>query len=171
MSEAKRNGIASAEDFRKAIQASRFEEPVRVILPKCGLAVKLRRPEPAWMLFQGRLPKWFAARMAEEGGIKPEMADGLGALADSIRTVLQEVFIEPRLAVNPSPSEISPAWLDSEDIIFIIRWAARGVEADRAGFVGFRGERGDPDARAGGGDASSSLDFADGIDGIEGLAV
>lgn len=176
------NNIASAEDFKKAAEASRFEEALRVILPKSGLAVKLRRPKPIWMLFHGRLPSSLAARVSESGGVKPETAHELADLARWMTTLLTEVFVEPRLgspAVPAVPShgpparaaEIDPAWLDQEDVNFVIRWAGGEVEPDGASLAPFRRERGTAPAGAGSGNLSRSPELVDGADGRDGAAV
>ncbi|HEV2178565.1 MAG TPA: hypothetical protein VGW33_15370 [Terriglobia bacterium] len=123
------NHIASAEDFR---EANGRGEPERVVLPKLGRAVLLRRPTPMWFLFHGQLPTSLAAR-AQNGGPGAgsafvQTAEDLRALADWMVPLLQEVFVQPRLSTNPGPGEISPELLDMEDANFVIRWAVGEIQ-------------------------------------------
>src|SRR5437868_2104915 len=48
-------------DFRAAAAASK-SPPERVVLPKLGKAVLMRRPAPMWFIFRGRLPQSLAIR-------------------------------------------------------------------------------------------------------------
>jgi len=124
-----KNHVASADDFRQAAGQGTVE---RVVLPKLGRAVLLRRPTPMWFLFHGQLPTSLAAR-AQNGGPGPgsafvQTAEDLRALADWMAPLLQAVFVEPRLSMNPGPGEISPELLDMEDANFVIRWAVGEVQ-------------------------------------------
>lgn len=143
----KPNGVASAEDFRLAAQAR--GEPARMVLPRSGLKVMLRRPSPLWFLFHGLLPASLAARL-EGGQPQIETADDLRALADWMVPLLREVFVEPRLALEPGPGEISPDLLELEDVSFVIRWAVGEVAAEAGDLAGFRDQR-EPAARGSGG--------------------
>ena len=150
------NGIATAAEFRTLAEAEPFEEPQRVVLPKSGLAVMLRRPKPvAFTLLFGKLPKTLAARLTETPGSPAgtgeapalEAAEVI-SLAKIWTELFQRMFVEPRLSINPGPEEIHPNWIPAEDQEFLLSWSLGAVE----GLVPFRPERGLPPAGADGGD-------------------
>ena len=151
------NGVAKPEDFRKAAEASAFEEPQRVVLPKCGFPVMLRRPRPiAFTLLGGSLPQSLATRESGAGSRESDAGatdngqrttDGLSA--DDLRKISQfwtklfkAIFVQPGLSLTPGPEEIHPAWLPVEDQIFVIRWAVGEVASDGSDLAAFR--RGQP---------------------------
>ena len=129
--------LATADDFQRSAE-SRLASPEMVYLPKLGKAVLLRKPLPLWFVFRGRLPQSLAVRAVPGSGAGLDLPGGnptedLIALADWIQTLLREVFLEPRVAsdgTRPGEGEISPDWLDLEDVNFIIRWAYGEVAAD-----------------------------------------
>ncbi len=157
------NGIASAADFRTAAAASK-SPPERVVLPKLGKAVLMRRPAPMWFIFRGRLPQSLAIRAFPQAlgpGGAGAGSDSAGAsaleelalLADWIIALLEEVLVEPRVSRDPGPDEITPEMLDAEDVNFIIRWAYGEVGSEaRDDLAPFRPERPVAAARAGGPD-------------------
>jgi len=157
------NGIASAADFRAAAAASK-SPPERVVLPKLGKAVLMRRPAPMWFIFRGRLPQSLAIRAFPQAlgpGGAGAGSDSAGAsaleelalLADWIIALLEEVLVEPRVSRDPGPDEITPEMLDAEDVNFIIRWAYGEVGSEaRDDLAPFRPERPVAAARAGGPD-------------------
>ena len=156
--EESKNGLATVEDFRRAAQA-REAHAERVVLPKLGKAVLLRRPTPVWFVFRGRLPQSLAARVlglgSNFGGERTASAAELAELADWIITLLQETLVEPRISLHPGPGEIPPELLDIEDVNFILRWAygELGTEAEgsAASLESFRAEREPAGAGAGSG--------------------
>ena len=160
------NGIASAADFRTAAAASK-SPPERVVLPKLGKAVLMRRPAPMWFIFRGRLPQSLAIRAFPQAlgpGGAGAGSDSAGAsaleelalLADWIIALLEEVLVEPRVSRDPGPDEITPEMLDAEDVNFIIRWAYGEVGSEaRDDLAPFRPER--PVAAAGAGGADVVL--------------
>lgn len=151
MSEEKKNGVASAEEFQLAAQER--GEPERIVLPRSGLKVMLRRPSPMWFLFHGLLPASLAARV-EGGQTHIENTEDIRALADWMVPLLREVFVQPRLQLEPGPGEISPDLLDLEDASFVIRWAV-GEVADTSGdLASFRDEHGPSAGGTGGGDVA-----------------
>jgi hypothetical protein len=133
-----KNGLASAEDFQSAAQARGDVE--RIVLPKSGLNVMLRRPSPMWFLFHGLLPASLAARIAG-GEARIENVEDLRTLADWMVPLLSEVFVQPRLALDPGPGEISPDLLDLEDASFVIRWSVGEVASESGDLGPFRSER------------------------------
>jgi len=138
MAEEKKNGLATPEDFERAAEA-RESQPERVVLPKLGKAVLLRRPSPVWFVFRGRLPQSLAARIADQGAIsgaeRVATAQDMAELADWIIAILQETLLEPRISLNPGPGEIPPELLDIEDVNFILRWAYGELRTEGEGGV------------------------------------
>jgi hypothetical protein len=139
------NHIARAEDIRKAAQARRAEvqAPERVVLPESGYAVVLRRPTPMWFLFHGYLPMSLAARQQAGAGDTEvrgtiQTAEEFVEFSKWIVDLLSEVFVGPKLSLNPGDGEISPEWLTEEDVNFIIRWAVGEVTAEGSGASGVR---------------------------------
>ncbi len=158
--EASAGTVATANDFRQAAEG-RLAPPEAVFLPKLGKAVLLRKPLPLWFVFRGRLPQSLAIRAVPEAGLglaSGNPVEELVNMADWILTLLREVFVEPRVSMTPGEGEISPDWLDLEDVTFIIRWAYGEVAADgrpaSSGYsdlAPFRGKSGSSVAGAGGG--------------------
>ncbi|HEV2492154.1 MAG TPA: hypothetical protein VG204_03685 [Terriglobia bacterium] len=162
----KTNHLATSEDFRQAAQAHQ-NPPERVVLPQLGRAVLMRRPPPMWFIFRGRLPQSLAIRafpgvtglgdsqagMDGAVGASGRAVEELTLLADWILTLLEEVMVSPRVSLQPGVGEISPDWLDSDDVNFIIRWAYGEVGSEaRDDLVPFRPERPATAGGAGGGD-------------------
>lgn len=160
------NGIATAADFRRAAEDTAFEAAERVVLPKSGLAVILRRPKPvAFTLFAARLPSSLAARVqAGSAGADPASVDELVALSRFWTGVFAQMFVEPKLSLVPGPHEIHPTWIPNEDADFLIRWAVGEISSavPHAGPGGegsvdlapFCAEREPPAAGASGGDVA-----------------
>jgi hypothetical protein len=136
-----KNGLASAEDFQSAAQARGDLE--RIVLPKSGLSVMLRRPSPMWFLFHGLLPASLAARISG-GQTHIDTVEDLRVLAEWMVPLLREVFVEPRLTLDPGPGEISPDLLDLEDASFVIRWSVGEVASESGDLASFRSERSSP---------------------------
>lgn len=149
--EKKKNGVASAEDFQLA--ARERGEPERIVLPKSGLKVMLRRPSPMWFLFHGLLPASLAARV-EGRQTRMESIEDIRTLADWMVPLLREVFVQPRLQLEPGPGEISPDLLDVEDASFVIRWAVGEVAEGSGDLASFRDEPGPSTGGPGGGDVA-----------------
>ena len=125
----KENHIANEEDFRRAAKAQ--AGPERVVLPKLGKAVLLRRPSPMWFVFRGRLPQSLSANLFSDSGQNvASTVEELNLLADWIVALLREVMVQPRVSAEPGPGEIAPELLDVEDVNFIIRWAYGEVGPD-----------------------------------------
>ena len=133
------NGIATAADFEQLME---FSEPQRVILPKLGKPVMMRRPTPMWMMFHGRLPMTMAAKMARTNG-ETNKAEDIVESAEWMFRLANAVMVQPRCVMEPNGSnEISPDMIHLEDMLFIMRWAV-GEEVDEAKSLDtFRAERG-----------------------------
>ena len=124
------NGIATAADFRRAAEDTAFQPAERVVLPKSGLAVILRRPKPvAFTLFAARLPTSLAARV-QAGAAGPASVEDLVTLSRFWTGVFEQMFVQPKLSLMPGPHEIHPTWIPNEDANFLIRWAVGEVTGD-----------------------------------------
>lgn len=148
------NQIATVDDFKRAAETRR-QEPERlerVALPRSGYAVLLRRPTPLWFLFHGHLPVSLAAKQQGGGGDTAaralQGAEEFVEFSKWIVELLSEVFVRPRLSLDPGAEEISPAWLDEDDVNFIIRWAVGEVAAEGSSASGVRDLAEFPKARA-----------------------
>lgn len=151
----KSNGIARAEDFKKLAQAGAWEEAERIVLPASGLAVMLRRPRPQAFVLLGRpLPQSLAAKLQQEGGFAQATAEELVEFSRFWTQVFQQMFIAPRLSLEPGPDEIHPGWIPEQDQIFLMRWAVGEVASDGRDLAAFRGERRPAAPGADGGDVA-----------------
>jgi len=149
------NSIAKPQDFEALRDATPAE---RVVLPKLGKAVLLRRPTPMWFLFRGQLPATLAARL-QGGPASLGAMEDFQALLNWAVPLLSHIFVEPRLSLHPAAGEISPDLLDIEDASFVIRWAVGEIQGAGNGGEGltndlrpFRGEPEPVAVGAGGGD-------------------
>lgn len=143
----KENHIATLEDFQAAHELDRRVE--RVVLPKLGKAVLMRRPSPLWFIFRGHLPQSLAASafsLPSAGDLAPKTADDLERLAGWVTELLHEVMLQPRVSLSPGPGEIPPDLIADEDLNFIIRWAMGEVtsegrdDSSAGGLARFRSE-------------------------------
>lgn len=126
------NHIATPQDFQTAHEIDRRVE--RVVLPKLGKTVLMRRPSPLWFIFRGQLPQSLAAAalgaQSPEGGAALKSADDLQKLAGWVTELLSEVMLQPRVSLSPGPGEIPPDLIADEDLNFIIRWAMGEVTSE-----------------------------------------
>ena len=138
------NGIATVQDFRNAIEIDCFGEPERVVLPKSGLAVTLRRPRAIFFaLLGGRLPKRLAAvtELKAEAGEPSPNVEEIQQLAGFWAEVFTKVFVQPRLSLTPGMDEIDPNWLLPEDCEFLFKWVTGEVAANGRDLAPFRRNR------------------------------
>ncbi|HEV2499451.1 MAG TPA: hypothetical protein VGY31_07740 [Terriglobia bacterium] len=125
------NHIATSQDFKTAFELDQRVE--RVMLPKLGKPVLMRRPPPLWFVFRGQLPHTLAiaGAISKADAVPvvhtPEEAQ---ALAGWIVDLLSEVMVQPRISLSPGPDEIPPDLLADEDLNFIIRWAVGEVACE-----------------------------------------
>jgi hypothetical protein len=147
----KTNGLASAADFRALASENCFGEPERVQLPKCGLAVMLRRPKAAaFALVRHGLPTAVAAALMGQDAETRDFADlppdeqreKILAISAFWHRMMTRMFVSPGLSLTPGPDEISPDWIPEEDVEFLMRWARGEVASDGSDLVTFRGKRG-----------------------------
>jgi hypothetical protein len=131
------NGIATAEDFKKLAEEGAFEPPERVVLPKCGFGIIMRRPRPvAFALYGGTLPTSLARTTpcsppyqgGEQGVVERYTREEIVAIAKFWTEMLTRAIVQPKLSLTPGPDEIHPNWIPPEDQAFIIRWMVGEVE-------------------------------------------
>ena len=130
---AKSNGIATANDFRKLAEDSAFEEPSRVVLPKSGLGVVLRRPTKFyWALRRSEWPRELREKLDLVGvGVRPELtADETLLLVREDQQMLNEAFVDPKPSLNPGLTQFDPNWLPKEDAEFILKYLRGQVLAN-----------------------------------------
>ncbi|MGH9406338.1 MAG: hypothetical protein ACRD3D_10955 [Terriglobia bacterium] len=122
------NHLATSEDFRAGLDADRRVE--RVVLPKLGKPVLMRRPSPLWFVFRGRLPQTLAVAGSKSQVARAQAPEDAHVLAQWITELLCEVMVQPRLSQSPGPGEITPDLIADEDLTFIVRWAIGEVASD-----------------------------------------
>ncbi len=112
------NGIAKAEDFKRALERANIE---RAVLPASGLPVLLCRPPVFAALAMGRAGTQLQARITDA---KPEeiKTEDIEAFTTWLTGTLTRLFVEPRFAAAPDADEIGLADILIEDLKFIFRW-------------------------------------------------
>ena len=112
------NGIAKAEDFKRAVERTNIE---RVDLPASGLPVLLCRPPVFAALAMGRAGTQLQARITDA---KPEeiKAEDIEAFTQWLNGTLTRLFVQPRFAMAPEAGEIGLADILIEDLKHIFRW-------------------------------------------------
>jgi hypothetical protein len=108
------NGIASAQDFKKAAEHS--NPPERVILPKSGLPVLLRKPNPLGALL-------LAEELRTIGPFDQASAENRVRFVSLRACAVRELVVSPKLSLTPGPGEIDPNWLPQEDAQFLLDWS------------------------------------------------
>jgi len=112
------NGIASAKDFKHAVERSNVEQ---VVLPASGLAVRLCRPPVFAALELGRMGTLLQAKVTDA---KPEevKTEDIEAFTHWLCATLTRLFVQPRFAAVPTTDEIGLADILIDDLKFIFRW-------------------------------------------------
>jgi len=128
------NGIAKAEDFKRALERANIE---RVVLPASGLPVLLCRPPVFAALALGRAGTQLQARITDA---KPEeiKTEDIEAFTQWLSETLTRLFVEPRFAAAPQADEIGLADILIEDLKFIFRWLRGEVFVPRDSGLGVR---------------------------------
>jgi hypothetical protein len=118
MSKSPENGIAKAEDFKRALERANIEH---VVLPASGLPVLLCRPPVFAALAMGRAGTQLQARVTDA---KPEevKTEDIEAFTQWLTETLTRLFVQPRFAAAPANDEIGLADILIEDLKFIFRW-------------------------------------------------
>ena len=142
----KANSVATAADFRKLAEDSAFEEPSRVVLPKSGLGVVLRRPTKFyWALRRSEWPHELREKLDLVGvGVRPELtADETLLLVREDQQMLNEAFVDPKPSLNPGLTQFDPNWLPKADTEFILKYLRGQVLANGQDLDAFpRGQQG-----------------------------
>ncbi len=112
------NGIAQAEDFRKALERECVEH---VVLPASGLTVLLCRPPVFASLRLGREGTELQNKITEA---KPEevKSEDIAEFSDWITRTLAGLFVQPRFSDCPEAGEIGLGDILVDDLKFIFRW-------------------------------------------------
>ena len=135
------NNIATAADFRKLAEAGAFEEPRRVVLPKSGYAVVLRRPTKFyWALRRSAWPRELREKLDLVAvGVRPELtAEETLLLVREDQQMLHEAFVDPKPSLAPGSMQFDPNWLPKEDAEFILRYLRGQVLANGQDLEAFR---------------------------------
>jgi hypothetical protein len=153
----KGNGIATAADFRKLAEDSAFEEPRRVVLPKSGYGVVLRRPTKFyWALRRSAWPRALREKLDLVAvGVRPELtAEETLLLVHEDQEMLAEAIVDPKPSLDPGAMQFDPNWLPKEDTEFILKYLRGQVLANGQDLGAFR--RSEPE-RAEGRGANGAL--------------
>ena len=135
------NGIATAARFRQLAEDCAFEAPSRVVLPKSGLAVVLRRPTKFyWALRRTEWPRELREKLDLAGaGVRPELtAEEMVRLVREDQQMLHEAFVEPKPCLQPGALQFDPNWLAKEDGEFILKYLRGQVLANGQDLDTFR---------------------------------
>jgi hypothetical protein len=142
----KPNGIATASDFRKLAEDSAFEDPRRVVLPKSGYGVVLRRPTKFyWALRRSAWPRELREKLdLVTVGVRPELtAEERLMLVREDQQMLNEAFVDPKPSLDSGSTQFDPNWLPKEDLEFILKYLRGQVLANGQDLETFpRGEPG-----------------------------
>jgi hypothetical protein len=148
----KMNNIATAGQFRKFAEESAFEEPRRVVLPRSGYAVVLRRPTKFyWALRRSAWPRELREKLDLVGvGVRPELTpEEMLLLVREDRQMLEEAFVEPKPCLDPGSTQFDPNWLPKEDAEFILKYLRGQVLANGQDLESFPGSEPGHAARSG----------------------
>jgi hypothetical protein len=138
------NNIATAAEFRKFAEESAFEAARRVVLPKSGYAVRLRRPTKFyWALRRSAWPHELREKLDLVGaGGRPELTgEEMLLLVREDRQMLQEAFVEPKPCLDPGSTQFDPNWLPKEDAEFILKYLRGQVLANGQDLESFPGSQ------------------------------
>jgi hypothetical protein len=143
------NSVATAADFRKLAEDGAFEEPRRVVLPKSGYGVLLRRPTKFyWALRRSAWPRELREKLDLVAvGVRPELtAEETLLLVREDQQMLNEAFVDPKPSLNPGCMQFDPNWLPKEDTEFILKYLRGQVLANGQDLETFpRGQPGHPE--------------------------
>ena len=135
--------IATPADFRQLAEDGAFEAAKRVVLPKSGLVVVLRRPTKFyWALRRTQWPRELREKLDLAGaGVRPQLApDEMLRLVREDQQMLTEAFVDPKPCLQPGPTQFDPNWLPREDAEFILKYLRGQVLANGQDLDAFRGD-------------------------------
>ena len=141
------NSIATAADFRKLAEDGAFEEPRRVVLPKSGYGVVLRRPTKFyWALRRSAWPRELREKLdLVAAGVRPELsAEETLLLVREDQQMLNEAFVDPKPSLDPGSMQFDPNWLPKEDAEFILRYLRGQILANGQDLDTFRRSESEP---------------------------
>ncbi len=130
MSEEKKNGISTAEDFRRVAMQQVFDAIAagtaqKLRLPKCGLVVLLRHPGPLavenlFAEYRDLLDAMRAEEAANKDRPAAERQYGASiAFADLLNGLMARLFVQPEFGVLPGQIRLRHV---IHDFAFISRW-------------------------------------------------
>ena len=121
------NGIASASEFRCAVERTNVE---RIILPASGLSVLLCRPPVFAALEMGRIGTQLQARVTDA---KPEevKSEDVERFTAWLSETLRRLFVRPRFSGTPAAEEIGLGDILIDDLKFIFRWLRGEVFSEK----------------------------------------
>ena len=130
-------------EIRALAVANSWTAAERVVLPKSGFALFLRKPTRwYWSLRRAEWP----AEMRERLDASAENGSDDQLTKEDIRFWLQEedqmaiqAFVEPKASANPDFNSIDPRWLPDEDRVFIRQYLGGQVSADGTHLATFSG--------------------------------
>ncbi len=127
-------GLATARDFENLPEnQERFGPPERITLPS-GLTVLLRRPRRAyWGVKRCRFPASlsFPQRTVSDWGAVELTEKDKADIASFWTEVWIDVFVSPRVSLNPAKSEIHPGQIPDRDVAFLYGWAGAQIPEER----------------------------------------
>ncbi len=149
MSDKEANRLATAAQIRAGAERDAWEPEERIVLPKSGFAVIVRRPRPLAYAMSGiPLPQGLAAKLAAADGAEQAALtrEEQVAMVLSYAAVTAAAFVKPRASTSPGPDEFDPRWLPPEDQAFLSRYLGGEIDAAGASLETFRGQRARPAA-------------------------
>lgn len=151
--------IATALDIRKFAESRQWEESARVVLPKSGFPVILRRPTRFYrMLRRASWPVELQEKLDLLAGgdetIGLSKSEALFYLQEQDRMIVDS-FVEPKPSLTPDCTQFDPRWLPEEDREFIKAYLGGQVLADGSPLDSFSG--GKPRDTEGGGDSGQDV--------------
>jgi hypothetical protein len=146
----KGNGIATAVDFRQLAEASGWTEPEKVVLPKSGLVIVLRRPTKFyWALHRTAWPAALRDKLDSAAvGLQPDLtSEEKLLLIREDQRMFHEAFVNPVVSLEPGAAQFDPSWLPREDVEFILNYLRGQVLASGQDLEQFPGS--EPEAPGG----------------------
>jgi hypothetical protein len=162
------NGVASPADIRAYAEALQWGADERVVLPKSGFAVILRRPTRMYFLL--RQSKWTpelrqkieAVHNGDESVVLTDRE--IAFLNREADEMIAQGFVNPKPSLTPDFNQFDPRWLPDEDRNFLKAYFRGQVVANGDRLDTFRpGER--ESVETGGGAGQDVRPPADGDSG------
>jgi hypothetical protein len=167
--------FSTAAEIRALAEQNSWTAPERIVLPKSGFALFLRKPTRwYWSLRRAEWPADFRERLdlaaeihSDEGLTKEDMQFWF---REQDRMAVQ-AFVEPKASANPDFNSIDPRWLPDEDRVFIRQYLGGQVSASGTRLETFSGSERSVVADGGGaGEAVREVADRSAADGPAGMA-